>query len=449
MIDECYVSGSSLQRCSACPGSAALPRWGAVNVRADMGSAFHDHLRDRSLYPIDDAMHRIAEHAARWGLDDKLAGILAARARAWDWTPPPGAMGEVALGLFADGTVEVVTGGRGSYAARPERAADLRVATRIDMFWAEPHPLLPPSAPGAAPRCPSESLLWGMDLKSGSDTWVSPIERNLQALAAAVLPALWTGARYAVPAIVFPTPGPGTWDTLAGPLDRDSILRGRDLLLDVAAKANAQRERARRGLPLALVEGPQCEWCDSRDACPKKLALVRALLGAEDVFTGVRLTDDQAAALADLAPFLKHLSARAEAALRSHAVARGSPFPLSDGNVWGPHDDPRKVIDPRIAYNAVAEVVGNDAAWSALKVSEAGISRVVKEAHEQLGVERQVASTVRAIFREIIIEGGKSEVPRTRWGRHKAHAPALPPSARAELQLEEVEIDGDEEDEEG
>lgn len=442
--EDTYVSGSGLQRVDACEGSAALHKWGHSSGKADMGSAFHDHLTDRTRMTPGDAAARIPEHAAKWGLDENAAGILAARARNWEWQPPAGAMSEVALGLLEDGSVTVVRGGRGSYQGPPE----LRVATRVDLFWSEPRPL----RAGNPPRCPPESLLWGIDLKTGVDTWVPPVERNLQALTACVLPAIWTGAKRAVCAIVFPTKGPGTWDALPAPLDEAGIFRARDLLLDVARRANIEREKARAGELLRLEEGPQCLWCESVDVCPKKLALVKTLVGAPNPFAGVSLTDDEAARLADLAPFIAGLARSADAALRAHAIGRGGPFPLRDGNVWGPYTAPKKHIDPWIGKAALAGVVGEPRAKLALKVSlsDKAIRAAVKELHDATGVERQGAPTVRAIYREIIIAGGLEPKTITKWGRHKPEegTSALPPGGGPLLlgAGADEEIDEDEDD---
>jgi len=444
-MTDSYVSGSSCQRVDACPGSAALPRISHSSEKADSGSAFHDHARDRTLMGIGDAMLRIPEHAAKWGLDEKATSILLSRARNWEWSPPRGTMGEVALGLLESGEVVVVSGGRGTYFGPPS----LRIATRIDFFWAEPKPLV---LVGGVPRCPPESILWGIDFKSGSETWVPPVERNLQALTAAVLPALWTGAKACVPAIVFPTRGRGTWDTLEAPLDEEGIFRARDLLLDVARRANRERAAYAAGRPLRLNEGPHCTYCDSQVYCPAKLATLKAYLENPEPFRGAELTEEELVRLAELAPAFKRFAESVDKALKKAVEARGKPIPLRDGNVWGPYPSPKKVLDPEIAVRCLGETIGDpERAKKARedKISEASMKRVVKELHEETGVERQVEPTMRAVFRAIYAAEGVGSKTEIWHGPHKpspAELEALGVGRPRELppsDFDGVEIDGD------
>jgi hypothetical protein len=439
-MTSAYVSGSRLQRTQACPGSAALPVFGHESEKADVGSAFHEHNRDRTLLLPGDAAARIGQHAEAWGLSEKAAGILAARARNWEWHPPPGTLAEIPLGLLEDGTVVRVEGGKGVYTG----PRSMRVATSVDFFWSEPTPLY---REGEHVRCPADSILWGVDLKSGKDTWVAPVERNLQALCAAVLPALWTGARRAVPAIVFPSKGPGTWDVPPAPLDEAGILAGRDLLLEIAARANEQRARYAAGRPLKLVEGAHCAYCDSESYCPAKLATLKAILDSPDPFAGIELTDDEASRLAELLPSFERIARMTKAALGAKVTASGRPVRLGDGTVWGPHEHPKKKIAPWVAFQALKAVVGDEHARTALtvEISDASISRAVKAFHAETGVERQVAPTVRAIFRDVILAGGISTESETWWERYRPSAPAPELAARVPgTAAAPEEIDGDE-----
>ena len=439
--EDTYVSGSGLGLVDKCAGSAALPRVGHTSEAADAGSAFHEHGRDRTLMTQGDAQARVAEHAEAWGLGEVAASILATRARAWDWQPPPGTLSEVALGLMDDGRVERVTGGRGVYQGPP----GMRVATRVDFFWAEPEPLT--LGADDVPRCPHGSLLYGMDLKTGSETWVDPVEHNLQALCAAILPAIWTGARSCVPAIVYPGKGEGVWDVpKTGPLDRAGIERGRDLLLAVAARANVQRDRYRQGLPLALTTGAHCTWCDAATRCPALLGEIKGYLLNPRPFEGVELTHDESVRLAELLPSFKRFTASVEGALKRRVLAHGAPIPIGDGTVYGPETKPTKTIDPGIAYRALVAHVGEERAREALsvEVSETAIRAAVKALHDATGVDRQGAATVRAIFRDIRAqEGGITMKPKTTWHRWRppvVEPPALPEATTIDAS---VEIDGD------
>jgi hypothetical protein len=447
--DRAYVSGSALNGVNACAGSAALPKIAHTGAKADAGSAFHDHARDRTTMTPGDAAARIAEHAERWRLDEVSASILAARARSWEWQPPPGTLSEVALGLFEDGSVHLVTGGRGTYQAIPPHHHNaLRVATRVDFFWAEPHPLVA----GRPPQCPPGSLLWGCDLKTGSDTWVEPVEHNLQALAAAVLPALWTGARAAVPAIVYPGPGQGEWDVPPAPLDYAGILRGRDLLLEIVARANEQRTRAIRQLPLALTEGGHCTWCDSAIYCPAKVASLKEYLGNPRPFEAVELTADEAVRVAQLLPAFERFAKSAREALERRVDAHGVPIPMGDGTVWGPEVKPKKTIDPVLGFQAVKAAVGEEIANASLdiKITETGIRRAVKALHARTGVTKQGAATVRAIFRELRAAdaiGSRTETTYHRW-RPPPVIEGAPAGERLALTVDaSAEIDHDPDDE--
>ena len=436
-----YVSGSRLQHADACEGSCALPTINHASEKADAGSAGHEHLRDRTLMLPGDAQMRVSEHAATWGLGEVQGSILAARARSWEWTPPPGTLSEVALGLMADGHVERVTGGRGTYQGPPE----MRVATRVDAFWSEPDPLVLDSK--GVPRCPPGSLLWGIDCKWGSDTWVAPVEHNLQALCAAILPAIWTGARRCVAAIVFPAPGPGEWDVLPSPLDEAGIARGRDILLAIAERANAQRARHAQGLHLKLTEGPHCTWCDSAAFCPAKLSTLKSYLGNPRPFDGVELTAEEAERLAELLPAFERFADSVKGALTRRVKVHGQAIPLKDGTAWGPYPHPKKTIATAIGYKALVAHVGDERAQAALKVkiTDAAIREAVKGLHKATGVEKQGAATVRAIYRDIRAAGGLGERIETWWGRHR---PALPEATGGGMAIEQpidasVEIEGD------
>jgi hypothetical protein len=428
-------SGSSYGRVRTCPGSAVLPRFAHVGP-GEPGNAIHEHMALRVTHGIDFAVEQLGAICARWELGDQETGIVIARCKGFEWTPPRGAWPEVALCLFEDGTVRRIKGGRGRY----ELPAGGVFPMTIDALWSEPEPLEWPEDArpwsdkpvdlAMAPRCPPGSTLWVLDLKSGQDRHVAPVEHNAQAHAGALLGARWTGAARVVPAICYVRKGPGDWDvperdgkTVAFGFEELSAIETE--ILRTRTRVQQQRLRLVRGEPLELVEGSHCTYCDARAACPAKTAMVKAILDDPQPMRPVPLAPDQARRGAEMIPQLEGLVRYLKDALRAHVDASGEAIDLGDGNVWGPNLHEKTVIDAAKAVDALLEVgVPAARAGAAVKVeiTRAAIEAAVKDA--QLG---KIAPSVRRVFAILQENGGLSKRPEIWYSAHRAPPLELPP----------------------
>ena len=146
-------SGSSYSQAQKCPGSVVLPQVGADVPAAASGSAQHQHFAERAQLGVERAFERLDLVAQAWDLSEDSAAIFAALCRRFTWVPPEGAVVELPLGLYADGRVRRVVGGRGSY----EGPDGLLFPGTLDVMWAEPDPLVIDAS--GAPRCPESSVL--------------------------------------------------------------------------------------------------------------------------------------------------------------------------------------------------------------------------------------------------------------------------------------------------
>lgn len=403
-----------------------------------MGSALHDHWRERSVYGIDAAFANLDALALRYELDEKETGIFRARARHFTWNPPKGALCEVSLALFEDGSVRIVEGGRGKYNVGP----DARVAAQIDAMFAEPAPLY---RSGDRVICPPESILWVVDLKSGSDNYVDPVERNMQIGAAAVLGQAFTGAKRVTPALVYWRPGQGVWDAPEAPLGVEQVNVLREELLRVVARANHQRDLYASGGQLTFVEGPWCDYCDSRVYCPAKLAMIKGYLGDPSPYRAAPLEEAQLQRLAEVATALGTFAESVKTVLKAAVDQRGYPIQLADERVWGPHPHEEKFIDPTVVLPILKEVVGEDLAHGALKISisQSAIEGAVKIAHKAAGISRMVAPTVRAIMAKTIEAGGVGYRQETWYSAHRPAPAELVLPARPSLKALPPGTDGD------
>lgn len=411
------LSLSGLQLAAVCPGSAVLPRVGSTSVKADIGSALHEYNALRGEKGREAADEQGDEIADRLGLDGKDRAIFFARARALDLQIPEGALYEVPLCLRADGTVEPVTGGRGEYMV-PE---DALVAGTLDILFSDPEPLLD------GQWCPPGSVLWTPDLKTGSDAYVAPIQRNWQARVSALLGAKWTRAAAVVPAIVYPHAAGGTWDIPQRngdpvALRADDLARIEADVRTLHAAVTEQERRLAEGKPLRLVTGAHCTYCPARRGCPAHVAETRALVTGQAGLVAGPLTPEQAARGAAMLGPAKAATEALEEALRAHVEAYG-PIPLPDGKVYGPVPATRTTYRTRLAYAAlrqeldavVGEEEGERLADEAFRTSEKAIKDAIRAAHEIAGLKKKQAEALRRIK---AVEGVTHDVPSLTWSAH-------------------------------
>lgn len=417
-----WVSGSALSAAVKCAASAVLWRvLGSGSGASRIGSALHDHIRQRNLYGVSAAIEMIPELATRHELTEDEAELFGARARAFEWNPPRGSVAELPICLFEDGRVEIVEGGRGQYDKLP---ADALIPMQLDLFWAEPHPLY--RGPDGRPVCPPNSVLWVIDLKSGQEQYVEDVERNAQALAGAVLAAKLTGAKMVRTGLVFLRKGRGIWDVPEHDLDTAALEHAEAILVSAVHEVRRARAAHRRGLPLVYRQGPHCNLCGARVTCPAHLATLKSWLGDPAPIEPGALDDDQIRQLAELAPSMRSFVTSVEAALRTHVLATGRPIAMSDGRAWGPYGTTRTRYDGPKAIAALAadKDIGPELAKEAVRtvVGEKSIRTAIKRAHDAKGITGKVSTAWRRVFGRMMAASGITKTASAKWGYFKPTA---------------------------
>lgn len=408
---------SGLQLADTCEAAPVLPRIGSESPKANTGSALHEYnvvLGERGRRAADAEADEIAD---RFRLEGKPRARFFGRARSLDLQIPDGALYELPLCLRADGTVEPVVGGRGSY----EVPDDALVAGTLDIVFSTPKPL------EEGRWCGEDAVLWTPDLKTGSDAYVAPIDRNWQARVSALLGARWTGAAAVVPTIVYPGPDGGTWDVpmrhgRPAPLREDDLARVEDELRELHARVTEQAARHREGRPLRMVTGAHCAYCAARPGCPAHVAEVRAMVGGETGLIPGPLTLEQAVRGAGLLGPVKKATESLEAALRVY-VAEHGPIALPDGRVYGPQDGEEQAFAVRPTYEAIvaelAPLVGEEEAGRfadlAFSTGEKGVYNAIRPAHAAVGFKKKM----KAAFERITANPGVVTMkPTVKWSAH-------------------------------
>lgn len=406
------MSGSALPRIEVCPPSAALPQVGSTSEAADAGSALHDHIRHRAELGLDDAVARLEETMARWGLSETEAAFLRSRLMKFEWCPPHGSICEVRLALMPDWSVTRVP-------AEQRFVEGTLFTGQFDVVWAEPEPLIV-NEDGSV-LCPERSTLWVLDLKGGQDRYVTTIERNLQVHTYALLAARWTRAKRVVPAVCFPGPGHGDWDVPGSVWGARQLEEVEGRLRRMLGAVELAESSIAAGEPLDLTEGRHCDYCPALTRCPAKIALFRSIFneGPPDLAT-VPLNDTESSRLVSLVAVLDTVQRRARRVLEAQVQETGRPIPLGDGIVWGPQTTERTTILAGQARSVLAEALGEFAAIAMnVDVSGASIERAVKAKLEAAGKARGVSPEVRRIYAKLGEVGALVQKPRTEWGAHR------------------------------
>lgn len=408
---------SGLQQAASCPGSAVLPRIGSTSAKADLGSALHEYNAVKGEHGKQTADERASEIAERWSLDDKGRATFLARARSMDLGIPEGALFEVPLCLRADGTVEPVEGGQGTYLV-PD---DAIVAGTLDILFATPEPIQDGT------WCPRDSVLWTPDLKTGDESYVPPIARNWQARVSALLGATWTGADAVVPAIVFPSANGGSWDVPMR-FGQPVPLRAKELaqidaeLRALHATVAEQAERVVEGKVPKLVTGAHCTYCPARAGCPAHVSEARAILSGGSGLTTGPLTREQATKAAGMLGPARAAVKSMEEAVRAHVEAFG-PLELPGGKIYGPTAVEETTYHNDALYSAMmAElepILGDELAdkviRNAFTATQGSIYDAIAKAHEFAGIKRQKKG---AFERIVSTPGVVTKSPAIRWGAH-------------------------------
>jgi hypothetical protein len=407
---------SSLGRAAACPGSTVLPvvEHDGQDNGAAIGNALHDYIATSIKHG------RMVADEARWGIADKWrlieddAGLFFWRAKSFDPVVPKGALAEVPLCLMADGSVVLVSGGHGRYELPPGAI----IAGTIDALWSDPEPL-------AAGRCPAGSAVWAPDWKTGTPDQRPDLRLDYQARGAALLAARWTGAEVVVPAICYVQPGAGVWhvredeDGAALPFGATDLRAIEDDVRGVVARVREEHARARDGKDPTLTTGAHCIYCPSRALCPAHVAEVRALVSDEaPSMLAAPLSQEQAVRLATLRTRLHGAAKAVDDALKTHVDTFG-PIALPDGREYGATLEPVDDIDALAAYAELKGEVGEERAAKALRISKDAMKATIRAAHDERGVKRQGAATMRRVTDALRARGSITTRHRVEYSIHQ------------------------------
>lgn len=201
-------------------------------------------------------------------------------------------------------------------------------------------------------------------------------------------------------------------------LDMDAFaVELRELVLDVIKESHARRN----GLPITLVPGKQCRWCNAFDACPRSkelVQLVRSPAIDQRITSAIPCTDDATASdLFDLAARVRLLLKRIDGALHARAAER--PIPRPGGKLWGPIPTlgDRK-IDGDIAYAKLRELHGLEVADAA--VTRSASQKSIEDALKSVAGKGQLAELKRKAMDAIDKAGGVTRKPGTSYEEYPA-----------------------------
>lgn len=414
-------SSSSLPLVHACLGAWALPHGGRnENPDARMGDALHEHMDHRAKLGIGEAMRQLEAVADRHQLNARQRSIFLARARHFEWCPPPGAYGEVALCLLEGGDVVRMVGGKGQY----RWPAGAITGGTLDLTWCEidgepvPFDLTDPEHP----RCPPRAVLWAPDMKTGDEDNVDPVEHNWQILTNALLAMRWTGARAVVPGVIYWRKGPGEWEVPPRAWGEREARAHEHALVARLLDLREEQTRAARGEPLTLTTGQQCTYCPARSRCPEHTALVHlAATGRVVPQSAAPLTPEARVWLAQhLAPMERAIRDM-RATLIADVQANG-PIDLGGGEVWGPTPNKRTQIVVDQALPVLAEVLGEDRAAATVerKITRDAIEEAAAEALAATGKRRGRAAIVKQAYAKMGEAGALVTEEGVQYRAHKA-----------------------------
>jgi hypothetical protein len=438
-----YIPIPSASRASlymACPVSAVLPQARNIGESIGLGNAGHEHLQMRATHGVDAAMAALPDLCAKHELSENLAGILTAKLRGFEWSPPSSALTEVFLALGRDGKVSRHDAPKGRYPKLPD---DTRITATIDVLWPEidGHPVafdwvVDAGGQPVRPRTPKGAILYVCDYKFGKlDGATEPVENNRQLEVCSLLAGRWTSASHVVPAIIYPGKGKGTWDTPPRPLAGQDAQEIEQRIDKMGRSIYAQRRRLEEGDPLTPTEGPHCTYCAAQWRCPAKTAMIKGVLSAPVLPGESPLTPGEATRAAEILPQIERFGKRLKDALKAHVEATGQPIPLSDGRVWGPAPHYEKVVNPDVAAQVIADEFGQEATAVAITrtVSREGIKDAARAHLEAQGKSRGVEPAVRRVYAKMNEAGGIVEQQTTWWTFHRPNG-VEPPHEEAEIE---------------
>lgn len=396
-------SDSGLPLFAKCLGPAVFRAVQHISSAADSGSAIHKHMEHRALHGYEAAMKLLEQTVLEYDLSEVERDIAMARCRHFNFQPPAGSIPEIALAWdlsLDEPDVIRVEGGQGSY----KTGWRIGAPGTIDLLFSEPDPLV---WKRDRAYCPQGSMLWVCDYKTGSETWVDPIERNWQLKSAAIKAAQWTGAEQVVPAIIYAGRGEGIWD-VAKPWDMDRIEEARREVFELHDRISSATVDS-----VTLVEGYHCQWCPALTSCPAKLSSVHTLLG-RSIDDMEPINAETAMQMANTLPIIRSMVDRSNLALRAWVREHG-PIAVGGGRFWGPRQKRTETMLPSVAIPILQQALGSYMN-AAITISKSGLNKAIDAYQQASGLKKGArAAGMRDILSRVGKEGGLVSQRREEW----------------------------------
>lgn len=190
-------------------------------------------------------------------------------------------------------------------------------------------------------------------------------------------------------------------------------LRALHRRLEAGAKAVEAGEAPR------LTLGEHCNWCPARYSCPARTAMARAMGQAPDDFAAALKAslEDDATAGDVLARWRAAKKIVEEVGAALHARAAERPIFVEAGQVWGPRESTREVIDGEAAWPVLVGLLGVEGARQAmtLATSRAGVERGVKHAKAEGVMSGTIKAGVAQALDALRAAGAVAQKSRTEY----------------------------------
>lgn len=400
------LSLSGLERALACPPSTVLPQVGSVTPDATRGHALHDFVAE------------VATGVVPYAALQKLPEELHPAAAAIDFTHVPGGVtgyaAEVAFlyDVRADTAREL---GRGLGRKYPAHAGH--------------------EVPGTADLVGlTEDAVVVWDWKFG---WgcVTKAAQNRQLAGYALAAARAYGRRRAFVGLLRQPEGASPWFDWAelDELDLDATaaeLRG--LLADAEREAG----KLAAGEALRTTVGPHCRYCPALRVCPAQATLAVALANPSAWQQGLplELTLETAALALERIRAARAVLDKVEESI--DALARQTPIPLGDGEVYGPRPHPTERLDAVNGALVLAKAFDDATARAAVKQTPTLTKESLKAAlagwRERHPEDARKPAALQKAALEALRLGGAATTTYTHpVVRHRPKPEALPAAAAA------------------
>lgn len=407
--DDIALSISGLARATLCPPSLVLPHVRWTSSYAEMGSVIHRFLQRVPVVGAAAALEEVVDPKHR-------AACEAINLERLPTLDPEKYVHEVAIAYdpVTDTARELGRGIERSEVARLARPGE--VTGILDVLGM------------------GDDFAIVADYKTGRRDR-GPLRQHWQLLGYAVLGSRLLGVERVLVARIRLLESGEPWfdDLLLGALDLDSTSVSIQRAL---AEAHLARERIAAGGRAALNRGEHCEYCPAMPRCPAfvELATAASLAVQEHSPKLIAPALDIGELSAETAPRHLALAAQLEYAAawvrRSvDTFARGTPFQLPNGNLYGPHPVTRERIDAAKAVDGTRELLPPEdvallEAATERKMSKEGIKRAIRAAKVKDPTLRIVADQRRLLV-ALRAVGALSETTTNPVGEYKPETKRL------------------------